>query len=458
MRGASGRVQNLHIHHSSLAPATRKAAEEAFLSGDGACIICTSTLELGIDIGNLDVVVQVGPPTTVSSFLQRMGRSGRRGKAASVIWIVKSPCELLCSIAIIECAMERAVEDLRPPQKPYNVFLQQLFLSLHSHAVVSRRQVVRELLSYPAFGPIGQKDAEKILHHLLAAGFLASDGEMLMPGVEAERVFGRSNWKDLYSVITGGGEYRAVTPEGDIVGMLDARFVNSRENGDVSLGGRSWSMVKCDDDHDIVVVVPGGSAPFRTFWTGGNEEGYSPLVCQKVGSICARGRSRLPLAEPEQELIAGLISRLPPQPCGAGILVSEHRGTRGPEVMVCTFQGRRFNRVLAHLLTKKLMKGVQVRYDDFVLRVPLGKKTGALVRAGAALESIRSMERSRMVSALPRQPADGWKFARVLPTDLFTSFVASEYYHLDEFVATFEGMEIVVNPEPSRPADPAAER
>ena len=82
MKACSGRIRNLHIHHSSLSTAMRKAAEETFLSQDGACIICTSTLELGIDIGNLDIVVQVGPPRTVSSFLQRLGRSGRRGKGS----------------------------------------------------------------------------------------------------------------------------------------------------------------------------------------------------------------------------------------------------------------------------------------------------------------------------------------------------------------------------------------
>ncbi len=99
VKACAGRVRNLHIHHSSISPATRKLAEEAFNSQDGACIICTSTLELGIDIGDLDVVVQVGPPGSVSSFLQRMGRSGRRGKAAYVAWILQNPTELLCSIA-----------------------------------------------------------------------------------------------------------------------------------------------------------------------------------------------------------------------------------------------------------------------------------------------------------------------------------------------------------------------
>jgi ATP-dependent helicase Lhr and Lhr-like helicase len=458
MQAASGRVRNLHIHHSSLAPATRKAAEEAFLSEDGACIICTSTLELGIDIGDLDVVVQVGPPTTVSSFLQRMGRSGRRGKAANVVWIVRTPCELLCSLAIIECAMERTVEDLRPPEKPYNVLLQQLFLFLHRKQQVSKKQVAAELLSYPAFAGIDSRDLSRIIRHLISEGYLTADGEMLMPGTEAERVFGRSNWKDLYSVITGGGEYRAVTPDGDVVGKLDARFVNSHEDGEVTLGGRNWSMVKCDEGHNIVVVVPGGPVPSRTFWTGSGEEGNSPLICRKIRKICTRGGSMLPLAVPEQELVSQLISRLPMELSEAGLFITERKGTRGPEVLVWSFAGSRFNRVLSLVLTKKLGIGAQVRFNDFVVKVHRQGKTGAAARVRTALESIRIMERSRLASALPLPPAENWKFARVLPANLYAGLVAADYYHLDEFMETFAGMEITLSAAiPSPPQPPACE-
>ena len=153
----SGRVRNLHVHHSSLSPATRRSAEEAFSSGDGACIICTSTLELGIDIGDLDIVVQIGPPDSVSSFLQRMGRSGRRGRPANIAWVLRDPCELLCSIAVIECAMNREVEDLLPQKRPYNVLLQQVFLYLHTHPRVSRRKVRSDMLSYPVFSGITRR-------------------------------------------------------------------------------------------------------------------------------------------------------------------------------------------------------------------------------------------------------------------------------------------------------------
>ena len=238
VKSLSGRVRNLHVHHSSLSPATRRSAEEAFSSGDGACIICTSTLELGIDIGDLDIVVQVGPPDSVSSFLQRMGRSGRRGRPANVAWVLRDPCELLCSIAVIECAMNREVEDLLPQKRPYNVLLQQVFLYLHTHPRVSRRKVRSDMLSYPVFSGITPAAMDQLIGYLGSLGYIATDGEMVMPGTEAEREFGRSNWKDLYSVISGGGEYRVMTPEGEVVGKLDARFVNSRDVAEISLGGR----------------------------------------------------------------------------------------------------------------------------------------------------------------------------------------------------------------------------
>ena len=196
----------------------RKTSEEAFSSQDGACIICTSTLELGIDIGDLDVVVQVGPPNSVSSFLQRMGRSGRRGKSAYVAWVLQNPCELLCSLAIIECAINNEVENLTPPKKPYNVLLQQVFLYLFTHSRVGRKQLAASLLSPPVFREVGPKILEQVVAHLIQAGYLTTDGEMLMLGTEAEREFGRSNWKNIYSVINGGGEYRAVTPDGEVVG------------------------------------------------------------------------------------------------------------------------------------------------------------------------------------------------------------------------------------------------
>ena len=434
MSVCGGRVRNLHIHHSSISPATRKLAEEAFNSQDSACIICTSTLELGIDIGDLDVVVQVGPPDSVSSFLQRLGRSGRRGKAAYVAWILKNPAELLYSIAIIECAVEKHVEDLRPLKKPYNVLLQQVFLFLHNHSRTTRRDLAAFLFSAPVFGEIDPRILDRLLDHLIKNEYLTTDGEMIMPGPEAERVFGRSNWKDLYSVISGGGEYRAVTPDGEVIGMLDAQFVNRSDAGEVSLGGRSWTLVKCDEGHNMVVVVPGGAGSSRVFWTGGSEDGFSPLVCRRVQRLRSRGTTILPLGQDEQELLQLALARFPAGIGPKGLyIVEQDDGKKGP-VTVVSMNGSRFNGVLARLLRHRLGRKVQVRYDDFVLMVSHAGKDAAGERVAQAVREIQVMDYHTLLEILPLLPADGWKFAAALPGPLFREMLISDHYLGEDFL------------------------
>jgi ATP-dependent Lhr-like helicase len=447
MRSASGRIGNLHIHHSSLSLATRKEAEEAFLSQDCACIICTSTLELGIDIGDLDMVVQIGPPNSVSSFLQRLGRSGRREKAAYVAWILKDPCELLCSIALIECAMGKEVEPLTPLKKPYNVLVQQMFLYLILHARASRRQMVTSVLSHSAFAGIRPEMLVRIVSFLIAKGYLTPDGEMVMLGETAEQEFGRSNWMDLYSVISSGGEYRAVTLNGEVVGKLDARFVNNQNDGEISLGGQSWSIVKCDEGHNLVVVVPSSSSTSGVFWTG-SESGYSSLICRQVQEMSARGKSVLPLTDTDKETLRTALTRIPEGVGATGLYIREHNGARGVVVTVYSLNGSRINGLLTLLLQHLLGSKAQVRYNDFVIRILRAGKEGAAERVANAVREIQGMGPEEIGSLLPLPPAEGWKFARALPEPSFREMALSDYYHLEEFREFFGKTIVTILPVP----------
>jgi len=444
MKASAGRIRNLHIHHSSLSATTRKSSEEAFSSPEGACIICTSTLELGIDIGDLDVVVQVGPPNSVSSFLQRMGRTGRRGKSAYVAWVLQNPCELLCSLAIIECALRKEVENLTPPKKPYNVLLQQIFLYLYNHSRASRKQIAASILSYPAFQDIEPEILDRIISHLITSDFATTDGEIVMLGTEAERVFGRSNWKDLYSVISGGGEYRAMTPDGEIVGKLDARFVNSKNSEEISLGGRTWSMVKCDEGHNIVVVVPSGSDTSRIFWTSAGESGFSPLVCQMVQRICARGESALPLGEHEQDVMQSVLAKIPECLGEEGLYVIEKTGKRGLEVLIFSFSGSRFNRLLSLLLKDRLGGKAQVKYTDFSIKIIRAGKKGIGQRVLHVLKEIQKMEKDEIAAVLPMPQAESWKFARALPAALLSDLSLSDHYHVEEFMDVMKHVPVLI--------------
>lgn len=448
VQDAGSRIKNLHIHHSSVPPVKKKAAEEAFHSDEGACIICTSTLELGIDIGDLDIVVQVGPPDSVSSFLQRMGRSGRRKQAAFVAWILFDPKELLTSCAVIECAMKKKVEPLVPPEKPYNVLVQQIFLYLHTVSRAGQGTLSRNLLAFSAFAQISSIDVERVIDHLVSAGYLAADGEMLMLGAEAERVFGQSNYKDLYSVISGGNEYRAVTPDGEMVGSLDARFANRPDPGNFALGGSTWSVVKCDENHNLVVVVPGGNGggTSRVFWTAGEEAALSPVICGAVQQIVARGGTTLPLGEAETDFLSTALRTMPVGIGGRGIFVREERRNGGREVVVYSFYGSRFNRVLAHL-TKGLLGRVQVRYDDERVRVMRAGKTGAGAKVAGAIREIPALTLEEIARYLPLPPPMSWKFAAALPARDFQAMVLADYYHTGEFMQTLAQVPVILMPD-----------
>jgi ATP-dependent Lhr-like helicase len=281
----------------------------------------------------------------------------------------------------------------------------------------------------------------RILDHLVLSGWLTKDGEMVMPGPETERTFFRSNGKDLYSVIIGGGEYRAVTPEGEMVGKLDARFVNSAGSGGVSLGGRTWQMVKSDEGHNLVVVVPGGSPAFSTFWSGTESAGFSSLVCRQVQRIRANGGSMLPLQEKDRDVMARALARLPEGIGAEGLYISEDPEKKG-HVLVTSLQGSRFNRVLAMVLRHLIGGKVVVRYNDFFISVIRSGKDAAVSRVDAAIRSTAVMTREEIGALLPLPPRDNWKFVQVLPEDLFRDMIVSDYYHVEEFLVRMKDISI----------------
>jgi ATP-dependent Lhr-like helicase len=216
--------------------------------------------------------------------------------------------------------------------------------------------------------------------------------------------------------------------------MLDAQFVNSNDAGEVSLGGRSWTLVKCDEGHNIVVVVPGGTGSSRVFWTGGSEDGFSPLVCRRVQRLRSQGTTMLPLGEREQELLQLALAQFPAGIGPEGLYIGEPDDDKKGTVIVVSMNGSRFNRVLALLLRHRLGKKVQVRYDDFVLVVNRAGKDAAGERVAQAVREIQLMDYPALGEILPLLPADGWKFVSALPGPLFREMLISDHYQGEDFL------------------------
>jgi ATP-dependent Lhr-like helicase len=293
-----------------------------------------------------------------------------------------------------------------------------------------------------AFKNIRARQIDALLRFLAESDILVSDGDMLMPGPGAEQTFGRSNWKDLFSVIRGGGEFRAVTPEGEMVGTLDARFVAGKSGKSFTLGGKNWTFLKSDESHELVVVVPGEGGKNEIFWTGG-KAGFSPVVCRAVGRIISEGGSVLPLPEPDQELVSGLIEALP-KLTPNGLYILEKPGKRGFDVTILTFRGRMFNSILATLIRSGTDRKLAVSYHDFSVSIKNAGKEHAATRMYDLLLQLQGRKTDEAAEYLKIPGQETWKFAGALPPELLREMALADYYRYDDFLRDFESLDIVL--------------
>lgn len=185
-----------YVSHSSLSVDERRRAETAFAEARDCVIVSTSTLELGIDVGDLDRVIQLDAPPSVASFLQRLGRTGRRpGATRNTLFLATRSESLLEAAALTRLWADGYVEPIVAPAEPWHLLAHQLL------AVVLQERQVGRCLWHEWFSGLAAFDespeAARVLAHLVDAGFLFDDDGMLSVGPDAERSFGRRNFLEL---------------------------------------------------------------------------------------------------------------------------------------------------------------------------------------------------------------------------------------------------------------------
>ena len=170
--------------HGSLSADERRQAEAAFGTEPDCAIVATSTLELGIDVGDLDRVVQVGAPPSVASFVQRMGRTGRRvNTTRNCLFLAIDDYDLLLSLGICGLWHEGRVEHIVPAPRPLHLFAQQVMALVLQEAGIARCDLDAWL--GPTFDVLAPGDRETVLAYMLSTGMLNSDNGVLGLGPRA---------------------------------------------------------------------------------------------------------------------------------------------------------------------------------------------------------------------------------------------------------------------------------
>ncbi|MFD7065313.1 helicase-related protein [Streptomyces sp. NPDC059906] len=253
------------LSHASLSADERRRAEEAFAEARDCVIVSTSTLELGIDVGDLDRVVQIDAPSTVASFLQRLGRTGRRpGSIRNCLFLATDEAGLLSAAALLLLWSHGWVEPVVPPPEPRHIAAQQMLaLCLQEHRVGDR--LWQEW--WGGLGPFGPS-AEPIMRHLVDQGFLDRDGELLFIGPEAEQRFGYRHFMDLTAVFTAAPEFTVLSGRSEI-GTTDPALLTDEVVGPrrLLLAGRNWQVTYVDWSRRRCFVEPVESGG-RARWGG----------------------------------------------------------------------------------------------------------------------------------------------------------------------------------------------
>lgn len=303
-RGAEAMASALHaqgvtvfVSHSSLSADARAQAERAFSEARDCVIVATSALELGIDVGDLDRVLQVDAPGSVASFLQRMGRTGRRaGARANCTFLCTTPQKAVQAAALVRLFRRGYVESVRAPRRAAHLLAHQIMALSIERGGVPESDAWALVEGAAPFAELTIADYRALVAHMLDAGILHRDGGLLSLGPEGEKRYGRRNFEALYAVFDAP-RMLTVMHAGLEVGNVDAHFLSlQQEEGEAEetlarpkgpmafvLGGRAWRVISVEWSRGVVHVRPAEDARVAR-WMG-DPVVRSPALCEAIREV-----------------------------------------------------------------------------------------------------------------------------------------------------------------------------
>ena len=283
------------VHHGSVGAEERELSEEVFKTGLLRCIIATKTLELGIDIGNVEQVIQYRSPGQVSALIQRAGRSKHKPGQRSICKIISTdPEDYLESIAIVSLAKKKVLEEPLIINKPLDVLAKEIIgIALHNYRgikylknkfkPITVQEAYRIIHRAKIFEELALQEYQDVIELLRNENIIVLEGEILLPGPKFWKVWS-FNQKEGEGIILSFSDFFSMIPKRETfvvleeygldkyrkIGELDSDYVyRVLSTGMViKLAGANWKVVEIDEkDHKVIVTKTDekGEAPV---WRG----------------------------------------------------------------------------------------------------------------------------------------------------------------------------------------------
>jgi ATP-dependent Lhr-like helicase len=389
------------VSHSSLGLDERRSAERAFSQRQNCVIVATSSLELGLDVGDLDRVLQIDAPPSVSSFLQRMGRTGRRAGTTSNCLILATNDEgLLRAAALLDLWQEGFVEPVAALPKPFHILAQQLMALVLQERGVGRSQWFDWVASVPGFAKMDRQAVSDLVDFMLRSGVLWTDNGLLFFAPEGEAKYGRKNFMELLSVFTSPPLFRVVAGQKELGFVHESTFYKRDEGPPIIvLAGRSWKTNHLDWKRRIAHVEPTDERG-RSRWLGEGQF-LSYRVCQSIRRLLASDANQPIWSQRATAQLNEIRTEYSWASANATSIVRHPNG----EVRWWTFGGGVANTLLADHLRPK----AEVRVDNLSIRFT------TTVKLNEVEELIGTLLADRIEPVPAEDAIEGMKFSECLP-------------------------------------------
>ncbi len=406
-----------YVSHSCLSLDERSAAEEAFSQGNDCVIVATSTLELGIDVGDLDRVIQIDAPSTVSSFLQRIGRTGRRsGTSRNCLFLATKEEFFIQTAALMQLWTEGFVEPVLPPPLPMHIFAQQIMgLALQEDGIAASdwRSWLGQL---PGLSELESGRLEQIIQYMIDTEILHSDQGLLSIGQSGERQFGKRNFMELFSVFLSPPLVKVFHGRQEIGEVHQTTFILKEDTPSVlTLGGHSWQTKTIDWPRRKAYVEP-TELRGRSQWLSTGQPLHFHL-CQAVARVLARNDTPVAFSKRALELMETLREEYDwVEPCKTFLISYED-----DYIVWWTFAGKIINASIAMILAGEANKVVS---DNLSISFA---GTVDLASLKKAIRNVIFSEAANLVVPLDGEFVDELKFGECLPQGCRDEELATRY-------------------------------
>jgi ATP-dependent Lhr-like helicase len=442
LRKISDRVKghpNYFSHHSSVDREVREYVEYFAKSNNrqNFCISCTSTLELGIDIGTVDEVVQIDATHSIASLIQRVGRSGRKeGESSNLYLYATNEWSLLQSIACWLLYKEGFIEPPQKNEKPYDILVHQALSITKGHSGIRLTELINQLKENTAFKQIELSEIDEILKHLIEIDFLEKLQHEVIIGVEGEKVV---NSRDFYSVFKTEENFKVVNAGNTIGEIPFSPQIIEDEN--ILLSAKIWKIKFVDHKAKKIEVIPTKDGKKPMFFGGGAT--IHQRIREKMFEVLYSKTDYDFLDQPSCDEIEILrkdfsVFNITDLQSDRPLLTAEKH------LQLFTFTGTRINRTIQLLLN---IAGIKNTLDDSSSSFDIEVPKQELISKWSYLSFPLTDIDTHISTLLQTNPAllDFSKWGTYLPDNYKIKLVKDRYFDIEQTAQLLRSMKLIEN-------------